>query len=180
MIFSELPIEGVCLIEPEPIPDNRGFLAIGWNAEEFAARGLETRIAQANISYNKVRGTLRGMHWQAEPHGEVKLVRCTRGAIYDAAVDLRPDSPTFGRWAAAELTADNRRMLYVPVGFAHGFQTLADDCEVFYQVSAPYAPDAARGFRWDDADVDIRWPLPVERISDRDAAQPTFAEATGT
>ena len=169
MKFAETKLEGVFVIEPELIEDERGFFALSWLPEEFAERGLNPRLAQCNISFNWLKGTLRGMHFQAAPHEEAKSVRCTRGAIFDVVVDLRPGSPTRYRWSAVELTAENRRMLYVPEGFAHGYQTLEDATEVFYQVSETYHPESARGLRWDDPRLDITWPLPVSRISARDA-----------
>jgi dTDP-4-dehydrorhamnose 3,5-epimerase len=176
MIFTETRIAGAYVVELEPIQDERGFFARAWCADEFAECGLETDIAQCSISYNARRGTLRGMHWQAAPHEEVKLVRCTRGAIYDVVADLRPASSTFGQWVAVELSAQNRRLLYVPKGCAHGFQTLEDETEVFYAISAFYAPDAGRGFRYDDPAFAIDWPLP-ERVvvSDRDRTLPDYA-----
>src|SRR4051812_43189830 len=144
MIFVETELEGAFIIEPKKIEDERGFFARTWDLKEFEARGLDSRLAQCSVSFNKKKPTLRGMHYQAAPHEEAKLVRCTRGAIYDVIIDLRPDSPTFKRWVAAELSAGNRRMLYVPKGFAHGFQTLEDDTEIFYQISESYAPESAR------------------------------------
>ena len=147
MIFTETRLAGAYLIEPERIEDERGFFARTWCRDEFERHGLNPRLVQCNVSYNARRGTLRGMHYQAKPHEEAKLVRCTRGAIYDVIVDLRPDSPTYRQWVAAELTAENRRMLYIPEGFAHGFQTLADETEVFYQMSELFHPESARGVR---------------------------------
>lgn len=172
LIPTHLP--DVFLLEPERHADERGFFARTFCAETFRAHGLDPRVAQCNVSFNARRGTLRGMHWQAAPHGETKLVRCTAGAIYDVAVDLRSDSPTYLRWTAAELTAENRRALVLPEGFAHGFLTLADDTEVFYQMSVPFAPEAARGARYDDPAFGIDWPEPVRLIKDRDAAYPDF------
>ena len=175
MVFKELPLRGAFVIEIEPQEDQRGFFARTFCGQEFAAHGLETRISQCSISSNVRRGTLRGMHWQADPHAEEKLVRCTRGALYDVIVDLRRDSSTRGRWAALELSQDNHRMLYLPKGLAHGFQTLADDTEVLYQISIPYHPDAARGIRWDDPSISIDWPDVSERIiSERDRNLPLF------
>jgi dTDP-4-dehydrorhamnose 3,5-epimerase len=173
MIFIETKLTGAYIIEPERIEDERGFFARTWCRHEFAERGLSVELAQCNVSYNPRVGTLRGMHYQAAPDAEVKLVRCTMGAIYDVIVDMRPDSPTFRQWSAAELTAENRRMLYIPHGFAHGFQTLVDGSEVFYQISAFYAPASARGVRWDDPALAIDWP-PAERrvISERDRSYP--------
>jgi dTDP-4-dehydrorhamnose 3,5-epimerase len=175
MVFKELPLRGAFVIEIEPREDERGFFARTFCSQEFAAHGLETRISQCSISSNARRGTLRGMHWQADPNGEEKLVRCTRGALYDVIVDLRRDSPARGRWAALELSQDNHRMLYIPKGFAHGFQTLEDNTEVFYQISVAYQPDAARGIRWDDPTIAIDWPDVSERIiSERDRNLPLF------
>lgn len=168
MRFTETRIPGALVIDPERLEDGRGFFARTWCEEAFRARGLRTRLVQCSLSYNRKRGTLRGMHWQAPPHPEAKLVRCTRGAIHDVILDLRPESPAFKRWEAVTLTADNRRMLYVPEGVAHGFQTLEDDTEVFYQMSEAHHPECARGVRWDDPAFGIAWP-PGERIlNDRD------------
>ena len=174
MIFTETPLPGAYVIEPQRHADNRGFFARVWCEREFAAHGLETRIAQCSISLSRHRGTLRGMHFQASPHGEVKLVRCTRGSLYDVIIDLRPGSPTFARHVAVELTADNRRALYIPRGFAHGFQTLTDDTEVLYQMSDFYAPNAARGVRWNDPAFSIRWPVAKPIMLDRDRHYPDF------
>lgn len=176
MRFTETELAGAWIVEPEPIADVRGFFARTFDAAEFTRRGLRDAFPQCSVSYNLRAGTLRGMHYQLAPHGEAKLVRCTRGAIYDVIVDLRADSPTRGRWVGAELTAENRRALYVPEGFAHGFQTLADASEVFYQISAPFVPDAARGVRWDDPAFGIAWPHADARvISDRDRAYADWA-----
>ncbi|HEX8070895.1 MAG TPA: dTDP-4-dehydrorhamnose 3,5-epimerase [Pyrinomonadaceae bacterium] len=158
MIFTETKLPGAFLIEPERFADERGFLARAWSAAAFAERGLSAPFSECNISYNRRRGTLRGMHFQRAPHAQAKLVRCTRGALFDAIVDLRPGSPTYKQWVGVELTAENRLMLYVPEDFAHGFQTLADDTELYYQMSAPYAPQAADGVRWDDPAFQIAWP----------------------
>ena len=178
MRFLETGLAGLLVVEPERREDARGFFARTWCRDEALARGLRADVAQCNVSFNRRRGTLRGMHYQAAPHAEAKLVRCTAGAVYDVAVDLRPDSPTFRRWAAAELTAGNGRMLYIPEGFAHGFQTLADDTEVFYQMFESYHPDSARGVRWDDPAFAIAWPEAKGRVlSDKDAAYPDFAPA---
>ena len=168
MIFTELALKGVYLIEPDRREDERGFFARTFCAEEFSAHGLSPTVVQCNISFNRHRGTLRGLHFQAPPHSEAKLVRCTRGNIYDVIVDLHPDSRTFKQWVAIELTADNRRMLYVPEGVAHGFQTLADDTEVLYQMSEFYHPECARGIRWDDPAFEIKWPVANPIISDKD------------
>jgi dTDP-4-dehydrorhamnose 3,5-epimerase len=175
MRFTETKVAGAFLIEPEPIADERGFFARTWCREEFAGHGLTGELAQANISYNHRRGTLRGLHYQAAPHAEAKLVRVTRGAIWDLALDLRRDSPTYLAWFGAELTDENRQMLYVPEGCAHGFLTLTDDAEVAYQMSAPYAPEAARGVRFDDPAFAIEWPGEVVVINERDRTYPDFA-----
>ena len=173
MIFAATPI-GAVVIEPELVEDERGFFARSFCAREFAARGLDARVAQCNVSFNRARGTLRGLHFQRPPHAEAKLVRCTRGAVYDVALDLRSDSPTFLVHFAVELSAANRKMLFVPAGLAHGFQTLEPDTEVFYQISTPYVPDAADGVRWNDPAFAIDWPLAVSAISERDRAYPDF------
>jgi len=158
VIFRETSLPGAFVIEPERFEDERGFFARTWDVDEFARRGLNSRLAQCSISFNRRAGTLRGMHYQAAPHAETKLVRCTMGAIFDVIVDVRDGSPTRGNWVGETLSAENRRMLYIPEGFAHGFQTLTDDAEVFYQISAFYHPDAARGVRWDDSAFGIAWP----------------------
>ncbi|MBC8074568.1 MAG: dTDP-4-dehydrorhamnose 3,5-epimerase [Chloroflexales bacterium] len=176
MIFTETPLAGAFLVEPERIADERGFFARTWCAEEFAARGLEARLVQCNVSYNQRRGTLRGMHYQAEPHAEVKLVRCTAGAIHDVIIDLRPASPTRHQWFAAELSAANRLSLYIPAGFAHGFQTLEDQSEVFYQMAEFYHSESARGVRYNDPAFGIAWPLPISVIGQRDAAYPLLEQ----
>lgn len=168
MIFTETKLAGAYIIEPERFTDERGFFARAFDQEAFAARGLNAAIVQCNISYNRLRGTLRGMHFQAAPHAETKLIRCTAGAIYDVLVDLRPNSATFCQWVGVELSADNRRLLYVPEGLAHGLQTLTDDTEVFYQMGAPYVAEAARGVRYSDPAFGIGWPLPVTAIAARD------------
>ena len=178
MIFTETRLKGAFIIAPEMIHDERGFFARTWSPEDFAGRGLNPRVAQCNLSYNRKSGTVRGMHFQAKPHEEAKLVRCSRGAIYDVAVDLREGSPTYLQWTAAELTQDNRLMFYIPEGFAHGYQTLADDTEIFYQVSEYYRPESARGLRWDDPALGVEWPLPVSLISPRDGEHPLIEPAT--
>ena len=173
MRFTELEIAGVYLIEVDPQPDERGFFARTFCVREFEERGLITTIAQCSTSFNARRGTLRGLHYQVSPHEEAKVVRCTSGAIVDVVVDVRPSSPTFGKWRSAELSAVNRRMLYVPPGVAHGFQTTEDGTEVFYQISTAYVADASRGLRWDDPRLAIEWPLPDNRIiSQRDSSYP--------
>ena len=172
MILTPAGLEGAFLVEMERRGDSRGWFARAWCAEEMAAHGLAATVAQANVARTEHRGTVRGLHWQAAPHGEAKLVRCTRGAVFDVAVDLRPDSPTHGRWIGWELGEEDGRMLYVPEGCAHGYQALADGAEVTYLVSAPYVPAAERGIRPDDPAFGIRWPLPVSSVSDRDRAWP--------
>jgi dTDP-4-dehydrorhamnose 3,5-epimerase len=174
MRFTATRLAGLVIVDIAPLPDDRGHFARTFCAEEFAAAGLPTAFPQSNLSFNAVRGTLRGLHWQANPCPEGKLVRCTRGAILDVAVDLRACSPTYRAWFAAELTADNARALYVPPGFAHGFQTLADASEVFYQMTERYRPDASRGARWNDPAFDIDWPIADPILSPRDAAYPDF------
>jgi dTDP-4-dehydrorhamnose 3,5-epimerase len=170
MNFIDTPLAGAYVVEPRPIEDERGFFARSSCAGEFEARGMNFRVAQCSISFNNLRGTLRGMHYQDEPQQEVKLVRCTAGAIHDVIVDLRRDSPTYCRWFGVELTAANRKLLYVPEGFAHGFQTLEDNSEVFYQISEMYHPESARGVRWDDPLFGIDWPVANPTLSPRDAA----------
>ena len=168
MKYIELSLAGAYLITPEPIQDHRGFFARAWDAREFEARGLETRIAQCNISFNHSRGTVRGMHYQRPPHEEVKYVRCTQGAVFDVIVDLRPDSPTRLRWQGVELTAGNRHSLYVPRGFAHGYQTLVEDSEVTYQVSEFHHPESEGVLLWNDPLVAIDWPVKDVVISQKD------------
>ena len=168
MKFAPTSLEGAFVVELERMEDERGFFARSFCQDEFRRHGLKPLIAQCNISWNRKRGTLRGLHYQAAPHEEAKVVRCTRGAIWDVVVDLREGSATRLRWYAAELNAENRRALYVPEGFAHGFQTLADDCEVLYQMSEFYHPELARGVRWDDPRLGIDWPLPDPILSARD------------
>ena len=175
MIFTKAELEGAFIIEIEKLEDARGFFARAWCQKEFEAHGLNPRFVQANISYSKMRGTLRGMHYQEAPYAEAKLVRCIRGAIYDVIIDLRQGSPSYGRWMGLQLTANNYRMLYVPEGFAHGFQTLEDDTEVFYQVSQFYSPQYERGVRYDDPSFAIKWPLEVRVISEKDKSWPDFA-----
>lgn len=176
MIFKETELKGAYVIEPVAASDERGFFARTFCAEVFAKRGLAAAMAQCSASFNTRRGTLRGLHFQAAPHGEDKLVRVTMGAIFDVIVDLREDSPTRGRWFGRTLSAENRLMLYIPQGFAHGFQTLQDNSEVFYQISTPYQPTAARGIRWNDPDLAIAWPDATGAIlSERDRALPLFA-----
>lgn len=168
MFFRETNLKGAFIIQPEERGDSRGFFARTWCQKEFKEQGLNWQIVQCNISFSKKKGTLRGMHYQAKPFEEAKLVRCTRGAIYDVMIDLRPDSPTFKQHVAVKLTANNHKMVYVPEGFAHGFQTLEDNTEVFYQMSCEYAPEYSRGVRWNDPAFSIEWPVKNPIILDRD------------
>jgi dTDP-4-dehydrorhamnose 3,5-epimerase len=176
VIFQQTELQGAFLIELDKIQDNRGFFARAWCAKELAAHGLTAVVHQANVSFNIKAGTLRGMHYQVEPYGEAKTVRCTRGAIYDVIIDLRPKSPTYKQWIGAELTADNYTMLYVPENFGHGFLTLADNTEVTYQVSEFYTPGAERGIRWNDPAFAIRWPADVRVVSEKDANWPDYQD----
>lgn len=176
MKFTETNLKGAYVIEIEPLKDERGFFARSWCRREFEENGLNANLVQCNISFNHKKGTIRGMHYQVRPHEEEKLVRCTMGSIYDVIIDLRSDSPTYKKCYAAELTALNRRMLYVPAGFAHGFQTLEDNAEVFYQMSQFFHAHSARGVRWDDPAFSIDWPLEVTTISDKDRSYWTFDE----
>lgn len=178
MLFQPTSLAGAYVIDLQKIEDERGFFARSWCVQEFAEHGLDTRLVQCNISFNKEQGTVRGMHYQMPPFAETKLVRCTRGAIYDVIVDLRPTSPTFLQWLGVVLSAENRSLLYIPQGFAHGFQTLVDNTEVFYQMSEFYAPEAARGLRWDDPNLKVRWPLPVTVISLKDQSYPNLTAAS--
>lgn len=174
MLFCETKLPRVFEIQLEPHRDERGFFARTWCQKEFEAHGLNPRLVQCNISFNIRKGTLRGMHYQALPHAEAKLVRCTRGAIYDVVVDLRPTSPAYQNWIGVELTAANRHMLYIPEGCGHGFLTLEDETEVFYQMSEFYDAESSRGVRWNDPAFKITWPEKVEVISQRDGAYPDF------
>ncbi len=175
MRFTETKLPGVYLVEPRRFEDDRGFFAPSFSAREFAARGLASVFVENNISYSKRCGTLRGIHYQASPHEQDKLVRCTRGAIFDVAVDLRPGSPTFKQWTGVELSAENRSMVYLPGDCGHGFQTLTDDTEVFYMVSGVYAPESGRGYRWNDPALGIEWPDVGERVlNERDETYPDF------
>lgn len=177
MTFRETTIGGVWLVEPEFLEDERGFFARTWDEEEFAERGLSGTLAQSSVSYNRARGTLRGMHYQAAPHEESKLVRCTNGAIFDVAVDLRPLSPTFTSWVGVELSAHNRFALFVPEGCAHGYLTLSDDAEISYLISARHVAEAARGVRFDDPVFEIAWPEAIVVINERDRTYPDFSPA---
>ncbi|MEA9906360.1 dTDP-4-dehydrorhamnose 3,5-epimerase [Xanthomonas campestris pv. raphani] len=174
MIFRPTPLSGAFIIEPEPRGDARGWFARVFCTQEMAQAGLVDQFVQVNNSFNAEAGTLRGMHYQLPPAPEVKIVRCIRGALWDAIVDLRPDSPTYLQWYGVELTADNRLALYVPRGFAHGFITLQAQTEALYFASAMYTPAAERGLRWDDARIGIRWPCTPALVSDKDAAWPEF------
>jgi dTDP-4-dehydrorhamnose 3,5-epimerase len=172
MIFSESPLAGAYLVEMELLADERGFFARSYCAEEFAAHGLGIELRQCSVSYNARAGTLRGMHYQAAPREEHKLVRCTAGAVFDVIVDVRPSSPTYRRWFAAELSAANRRSLFIPPGFAHGFMSLSEDTELYYMISVAHSPQLSRGFRWNDPAFAIEWPMAPTVISARDASYP--------
>ncbi len=175
MVFQETRLKGAFLVETDVVEDERGHFSRVWCRREFEAHGLQSRLAQANHSYNRTRGILRGLHYQEAPHAQAKVVHCFAGAIYDVIVDLRPSSPTYLQWIAVELAGGAGRMLYVPEGFAHGFQTLTDDCHVFYHMAGFYTPEAERGVRWDDPAFDIDWP-PAERrlMSQKDTSWPAF------
>ena len=174
MRFTPLEITGAFVIDLEPVADARGAFARSFCARAFADHGLASVFPQHSRSYNTVKGTLRGLHWQEPPHQEAKLVGCPRGAIFDLCLDLRRNSPTYLQWRGVELSAENRRQLYIPEGCAHGFQTLTDDAEVNYLISNEYAPQAARGARYDDPAFAIQWPAPVSMISDKDAGWPDW------
>jgi len=177
MKLSKTSLAGLWVIDLELREDERGFLARTFCENEFSANGLNTRWPQCNLTLTKSRGMIRGMHFQLSPRAEIKLVRCAAGAIFDVAVDVRPNSPTFGKWEGFELNSQNRRMLYIPGGFAHGFQCLADNSEVFYQMSEFFFPDLARGVRWNDPALEIKWPLPDPTLSERDKNLPLLADA---
>jgi dTDP-4-dehydrorhamnose 3,5-epimerase len=176
MEFHSTKLRDVYLIQIEPARDNRGFFARTFCVEAFEAHGLETSFPQHSISFSAHKGTLRGLHYQLEPRSEAKLVRCTQAAILDVVIDIRPNSPTYRRWQQFELSSANRRQLYIPKGFAHGFQTLSDDVEVNYLISTPYASELARGIRYDDPAFGISWPLSVTEISEKDARWPDFLQ----
>ena len=176
MLFHDTELAGAVIVEPECRHDERGFFARTWCQREFAAHGLESRLVQCSLSYNRRRGTFRGMHYQLAPNAEAKLVRCATGAIWDVIVDLRPGSRTYGRHLGVELSARNRRMLHIPESFAHGFLTLEDDTEVCYQMSEFHDPDSARGFRWNDPSFAIELPIPVAVIAERDRDYPDYAQ----
>jgi len=177
MKVSETSLHDVLLLDIEPVRDERGFFARTWDRAELISRGLTAEVGQVSIAWNELAGTLRGLHYQSAPHDEAKTVRCLAGSIFDVAVDLRPASPTYRRWFGAELSAANRRSLFIPEGCAHGYLTLVDSSEVEYHISAKYRADAARGYRWDSPAIAIDWPAPVKRISARDAALPLFEPA---
>jgi dTDP-4-dehydrorhamnose 3,5-epimerase len=172
MIFTESPLPGTFLVDLELLTDERGFFARTYCADEFAAQGLSMPLRQCSVSYNARKGTLRGLHYQAAPHEEHKLVRCTAGAIFDVIVDIRPHSPHYRQWFGTELSARNRRAVFIPPGFAHGFVTLSDAAEVYYMISVPHSPQHAQGFRWSDPAFGIQWPAAPRVISARDAAYP--------
>jgi len=168
MIFSETKLSGAYIIEIEKEEDNRGFFARTFDKNEFSKIGLDSKFVQFSISYNKKKGTIRGMHYQTEPYEESKIVKCTKGSIFDIIIDLRPNSKTLKKWFSIELNANNHKMLYVPKGFAHGFQTLEDDSEVFYQISQYYNSEHSMRIRWDDKTFQINWPLEISTISEKD------------
>ncbi len=174
MVFTETKLPGAFIIDLERLEDVRGFFALCWSEKDFAAHGLNPRLVECNISFNRKKGTLRGMHFQRAPHTQDKVVRCTAGAIYDVIIDLRPESPAYKQWIAIELTAENHRMLYVPTGLAHGFQTLTDNAEVFYQMTDVFALECAGGVRWDDSAFAIEWPMDDRIIIDRDRQYSDF------
>ena len=175
MRFFGTTLAGLWRIELELREDERGFLARTFCGQEFAEHGLKTCWPQCNLTLTKKRGMIRGMHFQTEPKPETKLIRCSAGAVYDVLVDVRRSSPTFGQWEAFDLSGENRRMIYVPGGFAHGFQCLTDNCELFYQMSESYCPELARGLRWNDPTVNIRWPIAQPILSERDRLLPLLA-----
>ncbi len=174
MKFVKTRLDGAFIVEPGKLTDDHGFFARSWCQREFEMLGICKKPVQSNISFNKKRGTLRGLHYQADPYSEAKLIRCTMGAIYDVIVDLRPESPTCQQWMPVELTQKNRRLLYIPEGFANGFMTLRDNTEVFYQMTQFYMPEFSRGIRWDDPLFEIKWPLKVSTISEKDQQYPDF------
>jgi dTDP-4-dehydrorhamnose 3,5-epimerase len=180
MKIIETKLPGAFIIEANKFTDSRGSFARAWCEREFADAGLQPHFVQSNIVHNRFKGTLRGMHWQLDPHAETKLVRCTSGALYDVIIDLRPDSPTRGKWIGVELTAENLRSLYIPEGYAHGYQTLSDDTSIFYQVTAFYSPVDEQGLRWDDPAIGIDWPLEDRRIiSEKDMNWPDCRPEAG-
>ena len=174
MIFTETKLKGSFIVEPEKLEDVRGFFTRTWSQREFEAAGIDEPVVECNVSFSKKKGTLRGMHYQADPDGQAKILRCTLGAVYDVIVDLRPDSPTFKQWVGVELSAQNHRMIFVPKNFAHGFQTLQDNTEIFYQMSSYYVAESSRGVRWNDPAFGIEWPADERTILDRDQQYPDF------
>ena len=174
MIFKETALQDAYVVDIDPVEDSRGFFARTWCRREFQVLGLNPEAVQCNLSFNHIRGTIRGMHYQAAPHSEIKLVKCLRGAIYDVIIDLRPKSPSFRAWLGIELNENNRRMLYVPEGFAHGYQTIEDNSEVFYLVSNFYHPESERGIRWNDPAFKIEWPLKASLVSPKDSSHPDY------
>jgi len=174
MIFTETKLKGAYVIDIERLHDERGFFARSWCQKEFQTQGLTPELVQCSVSFNAKKGTLRGMHYQVKPYEEAKLIRCTMGSLYDVIVDLRQDSSTYRQYVGFVLSADNHQMLYIPEGFAHGFLTLEDNTEIFYQMSEFFAPDHARGFRWNDPAFRISWPADIQVISDRDRSLPDF------
>lgn len=179
MKFTETRIPGAWIIDITPIHDDRGLFAMTWRPDELRQRGIDPALAQCNLAFSHRRGTLRGMHFQNAPHAQAKIVRCTRGALLDVVIDLRPDSPNYCQWDAVELTADNRRLLYMPEGIAHGYLTLSDDTEAYYHASTPWAPAAESGVRWDDPVFGIEWPSQPVIISPKDASWPHYARVAG-
>ena len=176
MIFKEISLKDAFTVQIEKIEDNRGYFATTFAIPDFEAHGLNAQIRQTSSSFNKLKGTVRGMHFQLPPYAETKLVRCVKGAIYDVIVDLRPNSPTFKKWQGFELSEENQLMYYIPEGFAHGYQTLSDNAEVHYMLSQIYSPQHARGIKFDDPDIGIVWPLPVTVVSARDENSPTLKD----
>ena len=179
MTFTESRIAGAWIIDVREVRDDRGLFATTWLPGEFTSRGLDPNLAQCNLAFNHKRGTLRGMHFQNAPHGQAKIIRCTRGALLDVIVDLRPESPTWRQWDAVELTADTRRMLYMPTGIAHGYLTLTDGTEAYYHASTPWAPEAESGVRWNDPAFGIAWPFEPVVISEKDASWPDYTVEAG-
>ncbi|HYB95170.1 MAG TPA: dTDP-4-dehydrorhamnose 3,5-epimerase [Vicinamibacterales bacterium] len=175
MVFRESSIGGAWIIDIHPIHDQRGFFAMTWLPDELTKRGMNAALAQCNLAFNFKRGTLRGMHFQRAPHAQAKIIRATRGALLDVIVDLREESPTFKKWDAVELTADNHRMLYMPEGIAHGYITLSDETEAYYHASSPWVPAAESGVRWNDPAFDIAWPIEPVIVSDKDRSWPLWA-----
>lgn len=180
MRFRETPVAGAYIVELEPREDDRGFFARAFSEEEFAAAGIVHPVRMANMTYTRLAGTVRGLHYQVPPAGEAKFIRCVRGAAFSAIVDMRPASPTYRAWTGVELTADNRLALYIPESCAAGAQALTDDTEMFYLVSGAYSPEHERGVRFDDPAIDIRWPLPATHVSDKDRSWPSLAPPEGT